>query len=214
MMDEATRITDQGIAYYQQGNFDLAFQSFSQAAQMGNLLAMHNLAVCYSYGQGTQVDYVQAFRWMKAAADGGLIAAFYTLACKYYQGDGCERDLNQAAYWAQQATAFETQDSEKARQLLAQLQQEQAAPQIDQALELLQAGQHAEAAAIFRRLAEAGSAVAMNNLSVCYAKGEGVPQDRVEAFRWMKAAAENGCRNAFYPLANISISTVMEPAVI
>ena len=53
MMDEATRITDQGIAYYQQGNFDLAFQSFSQAAQMGNLLAMHNLAVCYSYGQGT-----------------------------------------------------------------------------------------------------------------------------------------------------------------
>ena len=57
---------------------------------------------------------------MKVAADGGLIVAFYTLACKYYQGDGCERDLNQAAYWAQQATAFETQDSEKARQLLAE----------------------------------------------------------------------------------------------
>lgn len=53
----------------------------------------------------------------------------------------------------------------------------------------------------FQQAAQMGYTVAMNNLSVCYAKGYGTPVNRVEAFRWMKAAAEQGYAASFYSLA-------------
>lgn len=53
----------------------------------------------------------------------------------------------------------------------------------------------------FQQAAQLGYPVAMNNLSVCYAKGYGTPVNRVEAFRWMKAAADQGYPDSYYPLA-------------
>lgn len=53
----------------------------------------------------------------------------------------------------------------------------------------------------FQQAAQMGYPVAMNNLSVCYAKGYGTAVNRVEAFRWMKAAAEQGYPDSYYPLA-------------
>ena len=43
-----------------------------------------------------------------------------------------------------------------------------------------------------RKAAEEGDARAQGNLGVCYAKGEGVPQDYSEAVKWYRKAAEQG----------------------
>jgi len=44
--------------------------------------------------------------------------------------------------------------------------------------------------------AEQGDAEAQFNLAVCFAKGDGMPQDAVEAVKWFRRAAEQGDANA------------------
>jgi TPR repeat protein len=50
----------------------------------------------------------------------------------------------------------------------------------------------AEAAALFRRAAEAGHAGAMHSLGLIFASGAGVAEDPVEAARWYRKAADAG----------------------
>ena len=45
-------------------------------------------------------------------------------------------------------------------------------------------------------LAEQGDAAAQYNFGVMYAKGQGEPQDYVEAVRWYRSAAEQGLSGA------------------
>ena len=49
---------------------------------------------------------------------------------------------------------------------------------------------------IFSHLAEQGNAGAQHQLGTMYAEGQGVPQDKVEATRWFRRAAEQGDVNA------------------
>lgn len=58
----------------------------------------------------------------------------------------------------------------------------------------------AEDTAALKKRAEAGDAVAQYNLGVCYAKGEGVAKDEVEAVKWCRKAAEQGHAHAQYSL--------------
>jgi uncharacterized protein len=51
-----------------------------------------------------------------------------------------------------------------------------------------------------RKKAEAGDAEAQNNLGYAYDKGEGVPQDYVEAFKWFRKAAEQRDTTALHNL--------------
>ena len=51
------------------------------------------------------------------------------------------------------------------------------------------AGDYADALAIWNPLAQAGVAKAKNNIGVCFANGFGVEADPVLAFRWLHAAA-------------------------
>ncbi|MDB4809753.1 sel1 repeat family protein [bacterium] len=54
----------------------------------------------------------------------------------------------------------------------------------------------AEALRLYRLAAEQGVAKAQHNLGVMYAKGEGVPQDYVEAYAWFSVAAAGGYADA------------------
>ena len=51
-----------------------------------------------------------------------------------------------------------------------------------------------------RKTAEEGNAEAQHNLALMYAKGEGLPQDWVEAVRWCQKAADQGHAGAQYNL--------------
>lgn len=72
---------------------------------------------------------------------------------------------------------------------------------LQQGMDCLRQNDYDGAFSNFQQAAQMGYPVAMNNLSVCYAKGYGTPVNRVEAFRWMKEAAEQGYPDAYYPLA-------------
>lgn len=66
------------------------------------------------------------------------------------------------------------------------------------ATQLLQQGDAAGAAARFAAQAEAGHAVAQNNLGVLYQRGQGVPRDYVLARSWFERAAAQGLPGAMY----------------
>jgi TPR repeat protein len=44
---------------------------YLRAAEGGNVRAMYNISLCYSYGEGLAQDPVRAKRWLQLAADCG-----------------------------------------------------------------------------------------------------------------------------------------------
>ena len=60
---------------------------------------------------------------------------------------------------------------------------------------------YAKAAYWYRKASEKGSAIAMNNLGVLYAKGRGVGRDEVQAVSWYRKAAAKGHVAALLNLA-------------
>ena len=69
----------------------------------------------------------------------------------------------------------------------------------------------ADAAALFRELAEGGSAHAQLRLAQLYERGEGVLQSFVEAVRWYRSAAEQGSANAQARLGEIYLTGMAAP---
>ena len=59
--------------------------------------------------------------------------------------------------------------------------------------------------------AEHNLAAAQNNIAVLYEKGEGVPQDYVEAVRWYRLAAANGHKKANDAVRRLSNRAAMQP---
>ena len=77
----------------------LAFAWFASAAAKGNLKAMHNLAIAYAQGLGTDKDEAKAAEWFTRAAERGYIDSAFDLAVLYERGTGVTQDLRQALKW-------------------------------------------------------------------------------------------------------------------
>jgi len=71
---------------------------------------------------------------------------------------------------------------------------------LEDAFSALQRGDHAQAAELFRPLAEQGDARAQAALGMLYGKGQGVPQRYREAAKWLHLAAAQGDAQAQYTL--------------
>jgi uncharacterized protein len=71
-----------------------------------------------------------------------------------------------------------------------------AAPTVKAGVEAWQRGDHAQATAIWRNLAEKGDADAAFNLGQAFRLGRGVPADSSQAKRWFQAAANKGHTDA------------------
>lgn len=59
----------------------------------------YRLGKMYSYGQGAEQDYVQAFNWFSKSANAGNQYAQFSLGSLYYYGNGVEKGLGKAVYW-------------------------------------------------------------------------------------------------------------------
>ena len=57
-------------------------------------------------------------------------------------------------------------------------------------------GDYATALRLVRPLADQGNALAQSNLGFMYANGQGVPQDYVQAHKWLNLAAAAGDQSA------------------
>ncbi len=70
-------------------NAEKALSLCREAAQAGEVPAMHRIGECYATGRGVPRDPVAASGWFRLAADHGHVPALAQLAASYYSGTGC-----------------------------------------------------------------------------------------------------------------------------
>ena len=75
------------------------FEEYLKKAEEGDAQAQYNLADCYCFGDGTEVDLKKYLYWLTKAAEGGYPDAQTDLADCYFWGDGVKKDLDKAIYW-------------------------------------------------------------------------------------------------------------------
>jgi hypothetical protein len=75
-------------------------------------------------------------------------------------------------------------------------------PQLAIPQQTMTAGIQPQVLARYRAEAEAGDAIAQDNLAVCYEQGLGMPADPVQAVRWYRKSAAQGFAPAQYHLGD------------
>lgn len=171
-----------------------AFSMMSEAASVGETLAMAALAGFFDYGVGTKPDRREAFRLYKLAAERGLSDAQFNLAMCYMDGAGTRKDrpkgVSLLRVLAKAGTPLE------------------AMHEMGYALRYgcgvrrdLKSGFKWESAA-----ADKGLPAAIYSVGVCLSRGEGVRQDKTSALKRFIEAGQKGhaeaCFNVGYYYEN------------
>ena len=79
----ANKAYKQGIAFYNNKEYDKAFESFKKACDGGDMRGCHNLGVMYEKGNGVEKDLGKAVQLFKKACDGGDLDGCRNLAIMY-----------------------------------------------------------------------------------------------------------------------------------
>ncbi len=87
------------MAAYEQGNYEIALEQFTQFAHQNNAEAQYNLAFMYFGGEGIPQDDSKAAYWFEQAAKLAHASAQDTLAYLYLHGRGLDADKVQAYAW-------------------------------------------------------------------------------------------------------------------
>ncbi|KGF68662.1 hypothetical protein LL06_15360 [Hoeflea sp. BAL378] len=159
-----------------------ASAALKAAAAAGNPLAFYEIGARYTDGRGVPVDLKAAAAWYQRAADLGHAPSQYRIANFYEKGSGVDRDLDAAKKWYQMAAE---QGNASAMHNLAVLYATAGpAPDFDNAAEW------------FGRAAEVGVRDSQVNLAILYARGDGVPRDLEQSYKWFAIAANDGDKDA------------------
>jgi hypothetical protein len=188
----------QAYAEFKMAHYDTARHVWEVLAGRGNPDALFNLAILAEDGLGEPKDLSKAESLYLAAANAGGFKAQYRLGM-LYSGDGPLRDIDKARRYL--SLAAQQGDRDAAARLATLAHPDRPPSEFEQA-ELLSSGGHAaEAAAIYRRLADSGDAHARTRLAWMYESGQGVERDLDEAGRLFKLAGEAGDAEAQYAMA-------------
>jgi len=87
------------ITAYENGDYQTAYEQFTQLALKDNAEAQYNLAFMYFGGEGIPQDDVKAAFWFEKAAKSGHAGAQDTLAYMYLHGRGLDADRVRAYAW-------------------------------------------------------------------------------------------------------------------
>jgi TPR repeat protein len=186
-------------AEFKMAHYTAAREVWQTLAEIGNGDALFNLGILAEDGLGEPSSMAKAEALYTSAANAGNFKAQYRLGLLYFAGTLLPRDVDKARLFLTQAGANGDKD---AQGMLAQLGQAAAARTPLQQAELLGAsGQHEQAAALYRTLADAGDATAQTRLAWAYEAGRGVERDLPEAARRFELAAQAGNAEAQYALA-------------
>lgn len=88
---------EQGKAFYDNKEYDKAFESFKKACDGGNMRACFNLGAMYEYGNGVEKNEQKAAELYKKACDGREMLGCGTLGAMYEYGIGVEKNEQKAA---------------------------------------------------------------------------------------------------------------------
>lgn len=186
-------------AEFKMAHYDFAREVWQTLAEVGNGDALFNLGVLAEDGLGEPKSMPKAEALYTSAANAGNFKAQYRLGLLYFAGTLLPRNVDKARLYLTMAAEHGDKD---ARDMLVQLGQSAATPTPLQKAELLGAsGQHEQAVALYRTLADAGNATAQTRLAWAYEAGRGVTPDLQEAARRFELAAKAGNAEAQYALA-------------
>ncbi|NVO06059.1 MAG: sel1 repeat family protein [Rhodoferax sp.] len=186
-------------AEFKMAHYAAAREVWQTLAEIGNGDALFNLGVLAEDGLGEPKDMVRAEALYTSAAAAYNFKAQYRLGILYFAGTQLPRNPDKARLYLRQAAGHGDRD---AQAMLAQLGQPTAALTPFQQAELLSgSGQHVQAAALYRELAQGGDSTAQTRLAWAYEAGRGVEPDLLEAARRFELAAEAGNPEAQYALA-------------
>ena len=174
---------------------------YRKAAEQGHTSAQYNLGLIYAYGEGMSENDAEAVKWLRKAAEGGPPYRFgyNKLFLMYAYGDGLPKDHTEAMKWFRRAAergyidALFNRDLMHAYGEIVPEDREDYTEWFHKAADV----QFNFVAAVrwFRTVAEheqGSSAEAQFNLGVIYDIGLGVPENKAEAARWIRKAAEQG----------------------
>lgn len=194
---------------------ELAFEYALQAAQLGNIIAMRDVANYYYNGYGTTKNPKEYIRWYQLAARKGDRQAQNNLGVCYELGNGVAKDYKKAVYWYtksaeqgyvsaqnnladcyQNGTGVDKSYQTAAHWYAQAAEQGNARAQFNVAYfydQGLGVAKNMEKAVYwYTKAAEQGNASAQCNLGLCYENGTGLPVDYKKASYWYRKAAENG----------------------
>ncbi|MBN2664407.1 MAG: SEL1-like repeat protein [Bacteroidales bacterium] len=92
-----------GYFYYDQEDYEQAFEWFTKAADKKDNNAIYGLATMYYAGKGVDLDYTKALEYFTIAADNNMPGAIYQLGYMYYNGKGTSTDYSLAHDYFTQA---------------------------------------------------------------------------------------------------------------
>ena len=87
---------EQGRAFYDNKEYDKAFESFKKACDGGNMRGCFILGAMYERGNGVEKNEQKAAELYKKACDGGNMVGCGNLGTMYAKGSGVEKDLGKA----------------------------------------------------------------------------------------------------------------------
>ncbi|MCI7549280.1 MAG: sel1 repeat family protein, partial [Campylobacter sp.] len=88
---------EQGIAFYNNKEYDKAAELLKKACDGGNMRGCYNLGVMYSNGNGVEKNKQKAAELYKKVCDGGDMDGCYNLGTIYANGNGVEKNKQKAA---------------------------------------------------------------------------------------------------------------------
>lgn len=177
---------------------DEALVLMRRAAEAGNPLAQHVLAVTYLAGMGVPRNVEEGLAWLNKSAAAGYAEAQFKLASLYMRGDVVPADEAKALDFALKAAE---QGHGEAQYNLATIYATGKGVPKDMTT----------AAEWFRKAAEGGHATAQSNLGVLYASGEAVEKNPAEALKWWRKAAEQGQPSAQFNLGQVLLEGKSAP---
>lgn len=85
-----------GDKYYFSKNYEMAYEEYSKAAQMGHAGAQRLIGNMYHFGQYVQKDDVKAFEWYEISAQQNNPMGIYSYGNAIAKGEGTKKDLEKA----------------------------------------------------------------------------------------------------------------------
>ena len=83
---------EQGISFYDNEDYDKAFESFKKACDGGDMRGCRSLGTMYANGNGVEKDFSKAVELYKKACDGGNMHGCRNLVVMHTNGNGVEKD--------------------------------------------------------------------------------------------------------------------------
>ncbi|MDD5358792.1 MAG: tetratricopeptide repeat protein [Sulfurovaceae bacterium] len=174
---------DDGMAYYNKGNYNKAFETFYILAKDNNdTKAQYNTALMFLKGQGVNKSRKDALYWYTKAANQNHAPSQYTLGYLYQKDAKASPILiKQAKYWYERAMKNNFREAYTNMAFLYYNGYGKMIPKNTR-----------KAIILFSKAAAMGDSNAQLNLGIIYGWSDEVLKNKLKSYDYLKQALQNG----------------------